>query len=323
MSITVTSNTETGELIVTKPGDLAKTESKQEGKSASTAKAEDENEENSEALNEESDEVEGENAEESEDENEEDEEKTKDDERKPKKGFKNRVQKLRSKISAKDQEISYWKEQAMKSSAPSKETQKEDATKEGSNSGKPESKNYESWEDYVEALADWKLDQKETARTAKERETQAKSEYEKQMADHEARAKEYAKATPGYHERVSEFLEDYGTNGDYQFAPALQRTFIKEGGPALMDALLKSPEELVRINGLPYEDALHELWKVKASLEKSSESSQTETIKKQTKAPPPVKPVGSSKASVKKSIYDPGLSFKEYEQLRAEQLKNK
>lgn len=330
MSITVISTTDSKETVDAVNGAKDSAKPVEEAKPASIAKAEDETKENSEALENESDEVEGDAAEESEDQSEEQEDDAKDDERKPKKGFKNRIQKLRGKLSAKEQEVNYWKEQALKGNAQTKDSQKEDAQKETKQDGKPiapRMKDFETHEEYESArdeyqenLTAWNLKQWETERTAKERETQVKTEYQKALDSHNARIDEFKKTQKDYQDVVGEFLEDHG---DIKFSPALEESILTSDlGPALLYELAKNPEELIRINGLSYGAAQRAIGKIEARLEKSSESSQTE-IKKQTKAPPPVKPVGSSKAPVKKSIYDSDISQAEYEQLRREQMRNK
>ena len=101
--------------------------------------------------------------------------------------------------------------------------------------------------------------------------------------------------------------------------PATEEYIVSsEHGPALLYELAKDPKEAERINSLPPVQAARALALIEARISQASgEKTTTET--KTTKAPKPLTPVGSKGSSVKKTIYDKGLSQKEFEALRAEQ----
>lgn len=310
----------TGANVQADDGQAQDTSAEETLKSASTEESEDESAEESE-TSETDDQAEKDESE------EDDDDQAKEEEIKPKKNkVKNRIDKLRSRISERDlmiaerdREIEFLRRQ---SRGQSTEEQEVSATKPVPSSEEPDPEQFDTYKDYTKALTKWTLEQAEAERKAKESETQLKESFVKRNAEHQARVKEYAKSTPGYQERVQEFLEDYGTNGDYQFSPALQEAFMEESGPMLMDELLKDPEELVRLNGLGYGAALRSLGKLEARIQSKKETSEANAAKP-SKAPAPVSPIGKSVASVAVSLNDPKISFEQYEKERMKQLKNK
>lgn len=226
------------------------------------------------------------------------------DESKPKK--KSGVQRLKEKISAKDQEIEFWKRQALES-AGGKKTDHPKVDKPDVSSEKPKADNFETYDAYLEAMADWKVEQKEKASEQKRRESEVKTQHQRQES--------------AFIERVNSFIEKHDDWDDVMeeiddipIPLALQAEFrTSENGPELMYELAKNRAELERIAKLPADHIPRALGRFEASLEKKAGATEAKT----TKAPAPLSPVkAGSAAGVKKSITDPGLSFSEYERLR-------
>lgn len=241
------------------------------------------------------------------------------DEKKPKNGFKKRIDKLNKRATKAEQEAEYWRKLALEKEK-TQETQPQDAQKPletKANDGRPKAEDFETHDDYIEALTDWKLEQRDKQHEVKQRQTQMKTEYEKKVEAHKARVIEYAKANTEYQDLVNGFIEEHG---DVKFSPSLEDEILtSESGPAIIQELLKNPEEFSRLNTLGPLAVAREIGKIEARLSRSS----TEAARKEpktTKAPPPITPVGSKASGVKKSLYDPNLSQREYEQLRAEQI---
>lgn len=308
MSITITSTTDTDEAVLAATGDLAIEPVETDNESASA--------EETEESTEDSDTSEG--TEESED-NESDDESESDDEDdedkpKPKKkgGFKRRIDKLNSKLSAKEQELEYWRKQALERKDIDAEREQKQAPLRPD--GKPSADDFDSHEEYVEALTDWKLEQKLSEREQKQKETELKTEFQKAVSTYQERVQEFKKSHKDF-DRVIESAEDI------TLSLTVQDTLLtSELGPQLAYELSKNVEELERINALPPFQAARELGKLEAKLSDSSLSRKTEV--KVSKAPKPINPVGSkSSGSSTKSIYDPDLSQKEYERLRNEQMR--
>jgi hypothetical protein len=239
-----------------------------------------------------------------------------DGERKPKvHGAEKRVKKLLKRNTAIKQEMEYWRSQALKSQS-TQSTQPETRV-EAKAEGKPRADDFDTHEAYVEALADWKVDQKIAQRESKLAEEQAKKSYAERVQTHNERVEEFAKEHEDFHDR----LEDVA---DVQLSIAVQEAILSsDNGPALMYELAKDPTELDRIIKLPPIAAARELGRMEARLAKAeTPEKQAKEITK-TKAPEPIKPVNAKVAAVKKSIYDPDIPFTEYMALRREQLRRK
>lgn len=253
------------------------------------------------------------------DESDNDESVNEDNKPKKKGGFQKRIGKLTAKISAKDQEIEYWKEQALKGKNPDKP--QVEATKETKSvsEGKPDPNNFDTNAEYIEALTDWKLEQKETKAKADKQIEQVKSEYQKQSEAHQTRINEFKKQTPDFDDVVGEFLEEHG---DVKFSPAVEElVLLSDLSGAIVYEFAKNKKELDRLNSLSPLAAAREFGKLELKLSKETDS--TNAVEKKTsKAPPPITPVRSkSSATTRKTIYDADLSQAEYEAMRREQEK--
>lgn len=234
-----------------------------------------------------------------------------DEEPRPKKkgGFKRKLEKLTARVSKAEQESAYWREAALKGK-PTDEPKTEPVAAKAAE-GKPVAERFATHEDYVEALADWKVDQKLSARDAKARESEVKAGFQKQLDSYHAKIPDFVKIKP-------DFAEVLKSVDDINLSLAVQNAIIKTG-PALAYELASDPEELERICTLNFEDAVMELGEIRARIRASSESPETPEPKT-TKAPKPISPVGAkSTASVAKSIHDPTISQKEYDALRDKQ----
>jgi uncharacterized protein YozE (UPF0346 family) len=320
MPIQITSTTDSEKVVTAAMGAATKNESKvEETKSASAEKA-DETIEESET----SKELESKESEESESEESSEEKESKDDdesldgEQKPKKnGVQKRIDKLVKKNSEKDREIEYLRKELMKkgSEQPQEKGAEKPEVKEAKE-GKPSADDFENHADYLEALTDWKLEQKEKAKEAAKKADDLKSNYQKAIEKHNERVGEFKKAQADYEEVISDFIEEHG---DLKFSIALEDSILaSDVGPQLVYHLAKNKEELDRINALSPLAAAREIGKIEARLSKKS---QPLAEKKHSKAPRPIEPVNTGRgSSIRKSIYDESLSQSEYEQLRKEQM---
>ncbi|MGZ3770067.1 MAG: hypothetical protein ACXVCP_00355 [Bdellovibrio sp.] len=306
MAIIVTTNESSPAAPETK---LAETNSEvnKENSESAHGNEQDETAEASEAL--ESEESE-EQSDESEDEH--DEEKSQQDEKPKKKGgFKKRIERFQRKLSVAEQEVAYWKEQALKgNSKPEPETTKAHAKEESND--EPQEQDFETFKEYQKALIKYELSQEKKESDKKARESQVKSDYQKQVEKFQSKVSEFAKTKDDFEDVISEV-------DDVPLSHAVQESITSsENGPELMYELAKNKKELMRINALSPILAAREIGKIEARLAKT----ETKPIPKTTKAPAPIAPVGSNgSAKPKKSITDPNLTQSEYEQLRREQMK--
>jgi hypothetical protein len=237
---------------------------------------------------------------------------------KPKKkgGFQRRIDKLNSRISERERELDYWKQLALKDkqAEPKKETQVERPKTEAE--GKPDAGNFDTHAEYVEALTEWKIEQREKAREQQAQQSKLKDQQQQAVKSHQDRVKTFA-------ESVKDFQDTLEQVDDVQVSPVVQELIISsENGPELMYELAKNREGFERINKLPPLAAARALGRIESKL--ASHDSQPE-IKKTTKAPKPIGPVGTGGkgSGTSRNLDDPSISQAEYERLRREQLKRK
>lgn len=239
------------------------------------------------------------------------------EEPKPKKksnGFKKRIDKLNSRLTEREREIEYWKSQALKETKPQSDDQAPAKKPEVSSTDRPKAETFDSHEDYLEALVDWKADQKLKKRDDDARQAKVKTEFEEQVKSHLERVESY-KASKDDWDDVVESVDDI------HMSPVVQEAILQsENGPELMYELAKNREEYARICKLSPVAAARELGKFEARIQPASQESKLDTKDvKKTKAPPPIKPVGSKASASTKSPDE--MSFQEFKRWREEQLR--
>lgn len=241
---------------------------------------------------------------------------TEQDKPKKKSGWQKRIDKLHSRITAASQEAEYWKKVALqKQEDPSKSSKSDEpkATK-AADVSKPNPDDFESHAEYVEAVADWKAEQKLRARDEAAEKAKLQSEFEQTQKAHIQRVKSFA-------EKVEDFSDVLAEVDDIRLSPTLEHELISsENGPELMYELAKDRKELERINALHPLKIARELGKVEARIAARSSEAQKPEPKKLTQAPKPIAPVGGTKGAVGKSIDDPNISQREYEAIRRKQI---
>lgn len=238
------------------------------------------------------------------------------DETKPKKkgGFQRRIDKLNARFADKEREAEFWKAKAMEGPKPAGAKTEETAA---AVPGKPKADDFKTNEEFVEAMADWKADQKLAARDAKASETAAASEHNKVMEAHMSRVTEFKKSKPDFDEVITD-ADDL-----VDPSPVMRQMIVtSEVGPAILYELAKDPDECNRISKLGPIATAREMAKIELRLApKASGSKAPEPKKKVTQAPKPLAPVGGgSTKGTAKSIYEADrMSQAEYEKARAEQ----
>lgn len=245
-------------------------------------------------------------------------EETQGDESKDKKpskgGFQKRIDKLTRQKAELEREREFWRAEALKGKpAPQKE---EPAAKSepAAETGKPKAEDYASHEEYVEALADWKVEQKLSKRDADAAKKQEKSELEQKVSTFVERKAAFQKEHPDYDDvmeaceaPMSKFVQNY--------------LLKKENGPAIAYHLAKHPELLESISGMSDADAAEELGVLRASL---SSQAKDQPKPRTSKAPEPISPVGgATKSTATKSPFDEGLSYAEFEKAERARLRAK
>lgn len=266
---------------------------------------------------EESEDSEGEDKDEDDDSGEEEEEKPK-----PKKkgGFQRRIDKLNAQKAEAKKEAEYWrkialeKEQSAKSE-DSESVDKEDAPKNAD--GRPNQDDFDTYEEYTEALTDWKVEQRFKAKEEEERTSQLKSEQEKTLKSHNERVQAFREKTSDYDEVIEGLAAEVD---DEPVSPAFEAILVNsDNGPEILYELAKDPEEFKRVNSLTPLNLAREIGRLESRLTSNSAGTEKKESKQVTKAPPPITPVKSKGGKVTKSLYDPNLTQREYEELRRAQ----
>lgn len=245
-------------------------------------------------------------------------------EKAPKKkgGFQKRIDKLNSRLAAKDQEAEYWKREAMKYAQGSGTNQApEPKAIETASQGKPDPEKYASHAEWVEAVADWKADQKLREHAEKEARKAREAEQRSLIQTHQDRL-------GSFKEKHADFDEMMENLADVPKSPSVEHIIVSsQDGPELLYELAKNPSEAKRIATLPPLACAMEIGALRAKLasQKSSEAKKTET-KRVSSAPNPIAPVGGGgKASAPPKTLEEAAksSFAEYKRMRDEQLKAK
>lgn len=188
--------------------------------------------------------------------------------------------------------------------------------------GKPVIDNFQTYEEYEEALLDWKVEQKL-------KDVDAKRVAETTKAQEKSAEQEHFSRVNAVREKYDDFDDVLSDVADIQPSKAVTEFIMtSDAGGELLYALAKNPGELNRINSLPPAKAAVELArfeiKLSASQVKKSSKGEAEEVAKQptakavissTKAPPPIE-AGSARGSASVTFDPDKASFKDFEQWR-------
>lgn len=243
-----------------------------------------------------------------------DESQSKDGKPKKKNGFKKRIAKLNSKITESQRELEYWKAQAMKGQGEPKaeKPQEQQAAKKPGAEGKPDPDNFASYDEYLDAVVDWKSEQREKQKEVDRKADEAKAQEQAKVRAHVDRLEAFKKS----HEDFQDLMEEID---DIPMSQYVQEAILdSDNGPELMYELAKHREEYARICKLGPVAAARELGRFEARIAKSSD---IKTEIKKTKAPPPIAPVGSKASASVKSLED--MDYDEFKRVRNEQTRRR
>lgn len=154
--------------------------------------------------------------------------------------------------------------------------------------GKPSLDKYETYDDYVDALTDWKIEQKSIERESKIKAETVNQQRANLMKEHDAREDKARKTMPDYDD-VAGNLADI----DFTIDPDIGAAIVSsEISPQLIYYFGKDIDELERISNLSPLAAAREIGKIEAKL--LAKPIQT------SNAPNPITPVGQSKSTITK-----------------------
>lgn len=242
-------------------------------------------------------------------------------EEKPKKksgGFQRRINKLNSRLSAEQEEKEYWRREYLKAKSSSKDESNPTPKKA---EGKPKADDFETHEDYVEALTDWKTDQKFKAFEEKRANERAQREFQTKAQTHAERVKAFAQK----HEDFSELVEEVS---DIRVPAAVQELIVdSDFGPELMYELAKDRERLEQICSMSPLRAAKAIGRIEDKIESRSGKGEekTENFNKKRAVNPPTPIRSRSEKATKKTIYDFGPNDEQgdYEAMRRKQRSSK
>lgn len=175
---------------------------------------------------------------------------------------------------------------------------------------KPTEDQFESYGDFVEALTDWKADQREASRTQTEATDATKEAEQHRGAAWAARIGE-AKSTIADFDAVMD-------KADTPTAPHVANAIMDaDRGPELLYHLAHNPELVDKLNGMSPMRAAIELGRIETTLDAPAERPKPRETT-QSKAPAPITPVQPGASTSK----DPAkMSQSEYNEWRKGQLK--
>lgn len=153
--------------------------------------------------------------------------------------------------------------------------------------GKPTLDKFDSYDEFTEALTDWKIEQREVAREQKAKEEEGNKQRTELQKSFASKADKFRAETPDYDDVISEIA-------DVELSEATAISVIESDLAAQLTYYFgQNPDELDRINNLSPLATAREIGKLEAKL-----SSAPVKQVKQSTAPDPIKPIGASKATV-------------------------
>lgn len=153
--------------------------------------------------------------------------------------------------------------------------------------GKPTLDQFDSYDEYTEAITDWKLDQRDTVR----QQTESKRAEENRLAEAQKsfteKSEKFRAITPDYDDVMAEIA-------DVELSQGMNEAVIGSDLAAQLAYYFgKNPDEFERINELSPMQIGREIGKLEAKL-----ATDAPKPPKQSNAPEPIKPVGASKSTV-------------------------
>lgn len=240
---------------------------------------------------------------------EDDEDDAEDSDGQPKKkkgGFQKKIDKLTKRASDAEAQLELLRRQLTPPEPKAPERTAEPKAAEG----RPDPETFDTHAEYIEALADWKVEQRFKDREAKETQT-------KEKAAAEERNKGWLQKLEAGREKYDDFDEKMAAN--VPVSPAMAEVLTtSDVGDDLAYYLGSNPAEAVRIANMSPVAAARELGKIEAQFVKK-DSAEAPVAK--TK-PKPVTPVsGRATANVSKNPDD--MNFQEFKAWRNKQLSNR
>jgi hypothetical protein len=192
----------------------------------------------------------------------------------------------------------------------------EQKASEEKDSGKPIQENFETYDEFQEALVDWKVDSRLQAHDAKVRDDRQREQEtrraEEVVAAQQARIDKFRIGHKDFDAVIAE------ADGNLPLSAPMRDVFrSSEHGPELMYHLCKNPDECDRIAYLHPLEAIKEMGKIEARFE-VADSGPTSKAEPVTRAPRPIKPVGGGVTA--SSVPLDQMEYQDYKRAREKHL---
>lgn len=170
-----------------------------------------------------------------------------------------------------EREAQYWRAQALKDQPSQPAPQPPGAP------AKPKSDDYTNYEDFVEALTDWKVGERQREDSAQQQQKQRATTWQQRETEFRKTAEDYV-----------DVVGNSEVSLPHHVLEAIQES---ELGPQMAYHFAKNPEAAQELAGLSERQAMLKLGRIEASLTSASAPAPAQPQARTTNAPPPVKPV--------------------------------
>lgn len=222
-------------------------------------------------------------------------------------GFQRRIDKITKQRAQAEQERDLLREENLRlkqAQVPPKETAQGQQAAAAEAAGKPVPDSYASVAEYMEALTDWKIEQREKKSEIVKKTEQAKTSFHNKMQEFHKKSTEFHKATADFNEVAAEFDETYPSGMPHAM---LDMFADSDHGPQMMYEIAKDHSEFERLKGLSPIQLAREIGKREAKFSDNPGVKQPQK-NTTTKAPAPMKPVKGSAAVSNKNPGDMNMA---------------
>jgi len=175
--------------------------------------------------------------------------------------------------------------------------------------GKPTPDKFATYEEFTEALTDWKLEQKEKAKAESDAKASEESRMKETFDTYNQNVEKFTAENPDFEEVVG--------NSKVSVPDAVRVAIVDSGDPAIAYYLAKNPEVCEKLSKMTQARAVLEVGKIIAKLdttEKSPEKPSSPEKKAVSRAPEPIAPVAGG--STKSAVPLDELPYREYKKAR-------
>ena len=217
-----------------------------------------------------------------------------------------RIRELTAARKRAEEEREYWRQEALKQAkaetpapvAPPVDT------------GKPKAENFEDNAAFVEALTDWKIEQRDKAAASKTQESELRQKQQAQVQTFQQKQQEFKAVTPDF--------DDVIATADFPVSIALlEEVKQHDNGPAFQYWLAKNPAEADRLSKMPAIQLAREVGRLETRFS-STPAAKPAPV---TRTAAPITPVTTNRTSSASSASLDVDDFAEFERRRNAQLK--